>query len=133
MRPRGAAVAEITAATMGGTAADRVGKFERQSLRRVVPDGRADAADAGIREPEAVGATKTVSCSAKAGHPVSRGLSVSKDGLWNTGSPDQGRAMTPLCGMDTPSHSIPDRTSKSHPTHDNFSCPTRLHFLRRII
>src|SRR6187551_574276 len=45
----------IAAATVGGTAADGVGEFERESVRRVVPDRRADAADAGVREPEAVG------------------------------------------------------------------------------
>src|SRR4051794_34087822 len=60
MRPRGAAVAEGIAAAMGGAAADRVGKFERQSLRRVVPDGRADAADGRVCESEAVGALHLV-------------------------------------------------------------------------
>src|SRR5262249_26979353 len=55
MRSRGAAVAEGAAAAMGGTAAERVGQSQRQGGWRVVADGGADAADAGVRQPETEG------------------------------------------------------------------------------
>src|SRR4051794_35712484 len=87
MRPRGAALAESTAAAMGGTAADGVGEFEREGVRRVVPDGRADAADGRVCESEAVGASASVSCPAKAGHPVLRAPSVQSQPPRRTGSP----------------------------------------------
>src|SRR3954463_12862582 len=116
MRPRGAALAESAAAAMGGTAADGVGEFEREGVRRVVPDGRADAADGRVCESEAVGPSATVSCPAKAGHPVLRAHRFNHNRLGVLDRP-AARAMT---ASYVTTSSV--RTTKSHANHKIFSC-----------
>src|SRR6185312_8369999 len=62
MRARSAARAKVAAATMGGTAADRIRQLKRRRVRKVLPDWRAAAADAGVSRPQEIDGGRHETC-----------------------------------------------------------------------